>query len=105
MTFSSTNLATERACVFSVLSNLHLLDGLPQTGTISGTVLSDNADLLGSFGLKQITLVVRISSEHFHRGPKLTQANGHTQHHWDNFTSREHSVALYTQISSNKPAS
>ena len=43
-------LATESAQVLAVLGNFHLLDSLPQTGTISGSVLSGDSDLLCSLG-------------------------------------------------------
>ena len=43
-------LATESAQVFAVLRDFHLLDSLPQTGTISGSVLSGDSDLLCSLG-------------------------------------------------------
>lgn len=54
----STHLAAEAACVFPVLGDFNLLDILTETGTISGSVLSANANLLGSLGLKNIHSIV-----------------------------------------------
>lgn len=44
-------LATEGAQVFAVLADLSLLDLLTKTGTISGSVFADNADLFGALCL------------------------------------------------------
>ena len=41
-------LSAEGAVVFTVLGDFHLLDSLPQAGTITGTILSGDPDLLGS---------------------------------------------------------
>ena len=41
-------LSAEGAVVFTVLRDFHLLDSLPQAGTITGTVLPGDSDLLGS---------------------------------------------------------
>ena len=41
-------LSAEGAVVFAVLGDFHLLDSLPQAGTITGTILSGDSDLLGS---------------------------------------------------------
>lgn len=49
-------LAAKLASVCGVLSDFNLLHLLPQRGTIAGTVLANDADLLGSLGL-QTTLV------------------------------------------------
>lgn len=43
-------LATETARVFGVLGHLNLLDLLSEGGTISGTVLSYDSDLLCTLG-------------------------------------------------------
>ena len=53
-TLISTDLAAEAACVFSVLGDFNLLDIFTETGTIPGSVLSANSNLLGSLGLKII---------------------------------------------------
>lgn len=47
-------LATELAEILAVLCNLHFLNLLTQTGTISGTILADNANLLRALGLHKI---------------------------------------------------
>jgi len=39
----------QRACVSCVLARLHLLDLLTERGTVTGTVLSGDADLLCAF--------------------------------------------------------
>ena len=44
-------LSTEGAHVFGVLGDFHLLDGLTEGGTITGSVLAHNSDFLGTFGL------------------------------------------------------
>lgn len=44
--------STEGAGVFGVLSDFNLLDLLTDRGTVTGTILSDNTDLLGAFGLR-----------------------------------------------------
>ena len=41
-------LSAEGAVVFTVLRDFHLLDSLPQAGTITGTVLPGDSNLLGS---------------------------------------------------------
>ena len=43
-------LATEGAAVLAVLGDLHLLDGLPQAGTITGSILAGDSDLLSPLG-------------------------------------------------------
>ena len=45
-------LSAEHAGVRGMLRDLHLLHLLTQGGTITGSVLSDNADLLRSLGLE-----------------------------------------------------
>ena len=47
-----TNLAAEVASVSSMLADFDLLDLLTQAGTITGTILSNNSNLLGSFTLQ-----------------------------------------------------
>jgi hypothetical protein len=47
-----THLAAEMAGILGVLCDLHLLDRLTEGGTIPGTVLPDNSNLLGPLGLK-----------------------------------------------------
>jgi hypothetical protein len=44
-------LAAEGASVLGVLCDLHLTDLLSQRGTITSSVLADNANLLSSLGL------------------------------------------------------
>jgi len=46
-------LSTECAGVGGVLGDFELLGHLPQGSTITGSVLSDNPDLLGSLGLRE----------------------------------------------------
>ena len=46
-------LAAKSANVLGVLSDLHLLDGLTKGSTITGSVFTDNSDLLGALGLKK----------------------------------------------------
>ena len=36
-----------------MLRDLHLLDGLTEGGTVTGTVLADDSDLLGALGLEK----------------------------------------------------
>ena len=43
-------LSTEGAVVFAVLGDLHLLDGLPQAGSVPGAVLAGDPNLLGALG-------------------------------------------------------
>ena len=43
-------LSAEGASVLAVLRDFHLLDGLPQAGTVSGSILSGDSNLLGSLG-------------------------------------------------------
>merc|ERR1719245_2146531 len=43
-------LATEGAAVLGMLADLHLLDSLPEAGSIPGAVLASNSDLLGALG-------------------------------------------------------
>ena len=43
-------LSAEGAVVFTVLRDFHLLDSFPQAGTISGTILSGDTNLLSSLG-------------------------------------------------------
>ena len=43
-------LATEGAAVLAVLGDLHLLDGLPQAGTITSSILAGDSDLLSPLG-------------------------------------------------------
>ena len=43
-------LATEGAAVLAVLGDLHLLDRLPQAGTITGSILAGDSDLLSPLG-------------------------------------------------------
>ena len=45
-------LSAELTEVFAVLTDFHLLNLLPQTSTIPGTVFADNPSLLGSFRLR-----------------------------------------------------
>ena len=47
------HLSAEVAEVLSVLRDLHLLDGLTEGGTVTGTVLADDSDLLGALGLEK----------------------------------------------------
>jgi hypothetical protein len=44
-------LSTKRADMLSMLGNFHLLDGLPEGSTVTGAVLSDDANLLGTLCL------------------------------------------------------
>jgi hypothetical protein len=43
--------AAKGAVVLRMLSNLNLLDNLTEGGTVAGTVLTNNADLLGALAL------------------------------------------------------
>merc|ERR1719260_499329 len=43
-------LTTECAGVLAMLRNFHLLDSLPQRGTIPGTIFTGDSDLLGTLG-------------------------------------------------------
>ena len=43
-------LSAEGAVVFTVLRDFHLLDSFPQAGTISGTILSGDTNLLSPLG-------------------------------------------------------
>lgn len=45
-------LAAEGAGILGVLRDFDLLDHLTQRGTITGTVLSDDSDLLSALGLE-----------------------------------------------------
>ena len=45
-------LSAERAEVLGVLADFNLLDLLPQTGPISGSVLPDDSDLFRTLGLQ-----------------------------------------------------
>ena len=55
-----TYLSAEGAGVFAVLGDFHLLDGLPEGGTIPGTVLAHDANLLGTLGLKLQSLIIEV---------------------------------------------
>lgn len=44
--------STEGAGIFGVLGDFDLLDLLAQRGTVAGSVLADNTDLLGALGLE-----------------------------------------------------
>lgn len=44
-------LAAERAGIFAVLRDFHLLDHLTQRGTITGTIFTNDSNLLGALGL------------------------------------------------------
>lgn len=46
-----THLAARGASVAGVLGDFHLLDGLTERSTVTGTVLSGNANLFGTLGL------------------------------------------------------
>lgn len=43
--------------IFAMLTNLHLLNLLPQTGTITGTILSNDSSLLRTLGLHQRKMI------------------------------------------------
>lgn len=43
--------------IFAMLTNLHLLNLLPQTGTITGTILSNDSGLLRTLGLHQRKMI------------------------------------------------
>lgn len=47
-----THLATEGAGVLGVLADLNLFHHLPERGTITGTVFTNNSHLLGALGLQ-----------------------------------------------------
>lgn len=47
----TTHLAARGAGVAGVLGDFHLLDGLTERGTVTGTVLSGDANLFGTLGL------------------------------------------------------
>lgn len=49
--YSSAHLAARRARVARVLGDFHLLDGLTERSTVTGTVLSGDSDLLCALGL------------------------------------------------------
>lgn len=57
------DLATVRARVSSVLGDFHLLDGLPEGGTVTGTVFTGDTDLLCSLGLKKESKVSGCASK------------------------------------------
>jgi len=46
-----THLAAEGASVLAVLGDFHLLDHLTQGGTITGTIFTNDSNLLGALGL------------------------------------------------------
>lgn len=49
---SATYLSAESASVLAVLGDFDLLHHLTQRSTITGTILSDDSDLLGALGLE-----------------------------------------------------
>ena len=57
-------LSAEGAVVFAVLRDFHLLDSLPQAGTITGTVLSGDPDLLGSLSHHALHVFLLKSVKH-----------------------------------------
>jgi hypothetical protein len=56
-------LSAEVASVLGVLCDLNLLDLLTQSGTIAGTVLTGDADLLGALSLFIVTATQRKERE------------------------------------------
>ena len=57
-------LSTECAVVSGMLGDLHLLDDLTKGGTISGSVLSANADLLGVVALLIKSIISQSTHDH-----------------------------------------
>ena len=47
-------LSAESTNIFAMLSYFHLFDGFSQWSTITGTVFTDDSNLLGSLGLKNV---------------------------------------------------
>lgn len=75
-----THLSAERASVLAVLGDFHLLDHLTQRGTITGTIFTNDSNLLGALGLQTNTkahlvspFVTNISGSKF-MGLKLPKA-------------------------------
>merc|ERR1719411_2271898 len=55
-------LSTEGAEILAVLGDLHLLDGLPQAGSVPGAVLAGDPNLLGTLGhLVSLTSLVEVN--------------------------------------------
>ena len=52
-------LSAERAIVLGVLCDFHLLDGFTEGSTVTGSIFTDDSDLLGAFGLEKKTNRVR----------------------------------------------
>merc|ERR1711915_378368 len=72
-------LSTECASVASVLPDLHLLDGLTEGSSVSDSVLSGNADFLGSLGHCWLLLRTKGADvEKSRRGRKSWEARGGT---------------------------
>lgn len=57
-----THLAAEGASVLAVLRDFHLLDHLTQRGTITGTIFTNDSNLLGALGLRTKTKAHLVSS-------------------------------------------
>jgi len=49
-----THLSAEGASVLAVLGDFHLLDHLTEGGTITGTIFTNDSNLLGALGLSII---------------------------------------------------
>jgi len=53
------HLPTERAGVFAVLRDFHLLDHLPERGTITGAIFTGDSNLLCTLGLSNFDLILK----------------------------------------------
>jgi len=56
MTF---HLSTERTGVFAVLRDFHLLDHLPERGTITGAIFTGDSNLLSTLSLPNFYLILK----------------------------------------------